>query len=126
MGSAMSRRVVAAVNNLFFVGKIEAAARQAEVDLQFATSPRDLLEKVRAGAELVVFDLGDANTGALAALKELKSRPETAAVPTLGFLRHTQPDIAAEAREAGCETVMARSEFSARIVELLRGDRRLT
>jgi CheY-like chemotaxis protein len=122
----MSRRVVAVVNNLFFVGKIEAAARQIEVDLEFATSPGDLLEKVRAGAELVVFDLGDASTGALAALKELKSRPETADVPTLGFLRHTQPDIAAQAREAGCETVLARSEFSARIVELLRGDRRLT
>ncbi|MGH9461929.1 MAG: hypothetical protein ACRD1X_11970 [Vicinamibacteria bacterium] len=118
----MSRRVIAAVNNLFFVGKIEAAARQAEVELQFATSPGDLLEKVRAGADLVVFDLGDANTSALAALKELQSQPETAAVPTLGFLRHTQPDIAAQAREAGCETVMARSEFSARIVELLRGE----
>jgi len=117
----MSRRVVAAVNNLFFVGKMKAAARQAAVELRFASSPGDLLEKVRAGAELVVFDLGDETIGAIAALKELKSRAETAAVPTLGFLRHTQPGIAALAREAGCETVMARSEFSARIVDLLRG-----
>ena len=120
-GSAMSRRVIAAVNNLFFVGKIEAAARQAGVDLAFASSPHDLREKIRDGAELVVFDLGDQGMGALEALEQLKSQPETAAVPTLGFFRHTQPEVAARAREAGCDKVMARSEFSTQLVELLRG-----
>lgn len=117
----MSRRVVAAVHDLFFIAKMEAAARQAAVELRFASSPGNLLEIVRAGAELVVFDLGDESVAALAALKELKSLPETAAVPTLGFLSHTQPDIAELARKAGCAKVMARSEFSARLVELLRG-----
>ncbi len=117
----MSRRVLAAVNNLFFVGKIEAAARQASVELTFASSEDDLLEKARAGAELIVFDLGDEGLGALDSLRRLKSQPETSAVPTLGFLRHTQPDIAERAREAGCEKVMPRSEFSAQLVELLRG-----
>ena len=117
----MPRRVIAAVNNLFFMGKIKAAARQAAVELTFASSPDDVLQKTRAGAELVVFDLGDEGVGALEALQELKLEPATAAVPTLGFLRHTQPDVAARAREAGCDKVMARSEFSAQLVELLRG-----
>ena len=117
----MSRTVVAAVNNLFFVGKLEAAARRAPVDLKFASSSADLLEKARGGAALVVFDLGDESVGALATLKELKARPETSTIPTLGFLRHTQPEIAERAREAGCEKVLVRSEFSAQLVELLRG-----
>jgi CheY-like chemotaxis protein len=117
----MSRRVLAAVNNLFFVGKIEAAARQASVELTFASSEDDLLKKARAGADLIVFDLGDEGLGALESLRSLKSQPETAAVPTLGFLRHTQPDLAERAREAGCEKVMPRSEFSAHLVDLLRG-----
>jgi len=117
----MSRTVLAAVNNLFFVGKIEAAARQASVDLVFASSPDDLLAKAREGAELVVVDLGDESVGGLDALGKLKSQPETAAVPTLGFLRHTQPEIAQRARDAGCEKVMARSEFSSQLVDLLRG-----
>lgn len=117
----MSRRVLAAVNNLFFAGKIQAAARQASVELEFASSPDDLLEKARAGAELVVFDLGDEGVGALDALRRLKEQPDTATVPTLGFLRHTQPEVAERARAAGCEEVMARSEFTARLIDLLRG-----
>ena len=117
----MSRTVLAAVNNLFFVGKLQAAALQASVELTFVSSPDDLVEKARSGAELIVFDLGDHEVGALEAIKKLKSRPETGAVPTLGFFRHTQPDIAELAREAGCEKVMPRSEFSAHLVDLLRG-----
>ncbi|HLE20526.1 MAG TPA: hypothetical protein VJB88_05350 [Vicinamibacteria bacterium] len=117
----MSRRVVAVVNNLFFVAKLQSAARQASVDLTFASTEDELLEKARAGAELVVFDLGDQDLQALAAIKRLRSEPDTADVPMLGFLRHTQPEVAERARAAGCENVMPRSQFSAQLVDLLRG-----
>lgn len=117
----MSRRVLAAVTNLFFVAKLESAARHASIDLSFVSSEDDLLEKAREGAELVVLDLGDQDLDAVEAIKKLRAEPETAAVPMLGFYRHTQPDLAERAREAGCESVMPRSQFTARLVDLLRG-----
>ena len=116
----MSRRVVAAVNNLFFVGKLQSAAKQASVELTFASSEDDLLEKVRAGTELVVLDLGDQDMDTVEAIKKLRSVPETARVPMVAFVRHTDPDRAEQARRAGCDKVMARSEFSAQLVDLLR------
>ncbi len=117
----MSRRVLAAVNNLFFVGKLQSAAKQASVELTFASSEDNLLEKARGGAELIVLDLGDLEMDAVEAIKKLRSSPETANVPMLGFVRHTDPGRAEQARQAGCEKVMARSEFSAQLVDLLRG-----
>ncbi len=117
----MSRKVLAAVNNMFFVAKLQSAAGQADVDLTFASSEDDLLEKARAGAELVVLDIGDESLDAVQAIKRLRAQPETAGVPMLGFLRHTQTELAELARGAGCENVMPRSEFSANLVELLRG-----
>ncbi len=117
----MSRKVLAAVNNLFFVGKLQSAAKQASVELTFASSEDDLLEKAREGAELVVLDLGDQEMDAVEAIKKLRSAPETSNLRMLAFVRHTDPDRAEQARQAGCERVMARSEFSAQLVDLLRG-----
>ncbi len=117
----MSRRILAAVNNLFFVGKLQSAAKQASVELTFASSEDDLLEKARAGAELVVLDLGDQNMDAVVAIKKLRSAPETANLPMVAFVRHTDPARAEQARREGCESVMARSEFSTQLVDLLRG-----
>ncbi len=117
----MSRRVLAAVNNLFFVGKLQSAAKQASVELTFASSEDDVLEKARGGTELVVLDLGDQDMDAVEAIRKLRTAPETAGVQMLAFVRHTDPARAEEARQAGCERVMARSEFSAHLVDLLRG-----
>ena len=117
----MSRKVLAAVNNLFFVGKLQSAAKQASVLLTFASSEDDLLEKAREGAELVVLDLGDQEMDAVEAIKKLRSAPETSNLRMLAFVRHTDPDRAEQARQAGCERVIARSEFSVQLVDLLRG-----
>lgn len=117
----MSRKVLAAVNNLFFVGKLQSAAKQASVEVTFASTEDDLLEKARGGVELVVLDLGDQHMDAVAAIKKLRAAPETTSLQMLAFVRHTDPDRAEQARQAGCQRVMARSEFSAQLVELLRG-----
>ena len=117
----MSRRILAAVSNLFFVGKLQAAAKQASVELTFASSADDLLEKAQGGTELIVLDLGDQEMDAVGAIRRVRSAPETAGVAMLGFVRHTDPERAEAARQAGCERVLARSEFSAQLVDILRG-----
>jgi CheY-like chemotaxis protein len=116
----MTRKVVAAVTDLFFVAKIESAGRQAGVKLLFAKSIGDLLEEVQSGADLVVLDLNDSNLDWLGALGRLRGQPETAAVPTLAYFSHVDADLARQAREAGCARVVPRSQFSSRLVDLLR------
>ena len=117
----MTRKVVAAVTDLFFIAKIQSAGRRAGVDLLFAKSIDELLEEVQSGVNLVVLDLNDSNLDWLGALGRLRSRPETASVPTLAYFSHVDADLARRAREAGCGRVLPRSKFSSRLVDLLQG-----
>jgi CheY-like chemotaxis protein len=123
----MTRKVVAGVTDLFFVAKIQSAGRMVGVDLLFAKSIDELLEEVQSAADLVVLDLNDSNLDFLEALGRLRRQPETASVPTLAYFSHVDADLARQAREAGCARVLPRSQFSSRLVDLLRdhpGDER--
>ncbi len=117
----MPRRILAAVSDLFFVAKLQSAARQAGVELALATTVGDLQAKARLGADLVVIDLNDRSFDALSAIATLRQEPETAALPLLGFLSHVETELAQKAKAAGCDRVLPRSQFSARLTDLLSG-----
>jgi len=118
----MSRRVVAAVSDLFFIAKLKEAARHAGVALELTSSGSDLLEKAGSGAALVILDLNDPTVDNVESIRRLRLTAETASVPILAFLSHVQRDLAERARAAGCERVVARSQLSARLVDFLRGE----
>ena len=115
------KRVLVGVTDLFFVAKIRAAAKQAEVDLTLAMSTDALLAGARSGAELVVLDLNDNTIDSIEVIRRLSGEPETASVPLVSFFSHVQADLGRRARIAGCERVLPRSQFSAELVDLLRG-----
>jgi len=117
----MTRKVVAAVTDLFFVAKIQSAARHAGIELCLAKSVEELLLEAQSGADLVVLDLNDSNLDWLEGLARLRGQPKTASVPTLAYYSHVDADLARQAREAGCAEVLPRSQFSSRLVDLLRG-----
>lgn len=117
----MSRKVVAAVTDMFFVAKLKSAASQAGVNLAFASSVDELLTKVRDDAQLVVFDLSEHNLDALEAVRALRSDPVTSVISTLAFYPHVQAELGRQALDAGCDQVIPRSKFSRNLVELLRG-----
>jgi CheY-like chemotaxis protein len=118
----MRRTVLAAVSDLFFVAKLQAAARQVDVELVLAANAEELQAKARNGADLVVLDLNDRGLDALAAIGGLRSEPATAGIPLLGFLSHVETELTREAQAAGCDRVLPRSQFSARLPQLLAGD----
>jgi CheY-like chemotaxis protein len=118
----MRRTVLAAVSDLFFVAKLQAAARQVDVELVLAANSEELQAKARNGADLAVLDLNDRGLDALSAIAGLRSEPETAGIPLLGFLSHVETELAREAQAAGCDRVLPRSQFSARLPRLLAGD----
>jgi PleD family two-component response regulator len=116
----IDRMIVAAVDDLLFSSKIRTTAKQAGVELVFARTPPEILERTRTlRPSLVIFDLNSAKTNPLATIASLKADPELSSVPTLGFVSHVHTDLIAAARDAGIDEVMARSAFASRLAEIL-------
>lgn len=99
------------MNVVAYVPDLMDRSRLAGIDgLVFAAAPGDLVG-MAAGADLVVVDLS--RPGVLEALAELEG------VRTIGFGSHVDRDLLAAAVAAGCQEVLPRSRFFARVAELL-------
>ncbi len=97
-------RIVAYVPDLMDRSKVAAAG-----DCIFVSRPDDL-PALSPAADVVVVDL--TRPGVVDVLAEVQGR-------VIGFANHTARDVMAAARAAGCEQVLPRSDFFARIDELL-------
>ena len=118
----MTRRVLAAVEDLLFKSKISETASQLGIEASFPRNPRRLLEVLRESPpDLLVLDLNSARFEPLALLLSVRSEEATRDVPTVGFLSHVQRDLAVAAREAGCDRVVARSAFTKDLPRILAG-----
>ena len=116
----MTRRVLAAVEDLLFRSKISETAEQLGIEARFPRSPKKLLEALRESPpDLLVLDLNSARFEPLDILRTVKS--DEVGIPTVGFLSHVQRDLAVAAREAGCDHVMARSAFTRDLPGILSG-----
>ena len=119
----MTRRVVAAVEDLLFRSKIFETANTLGVEALFPRSPKRLVEKIHESPpDLLVLDLNSARFEPLQLLKQLKSDEASQGVPVVGFLSHVNKDLAVAARESGCDRVVARSAFTKDLPEILAGD----
>jgi len=102
--------VLAVVRDLMFVSKITGAAKAHGATVKIIRDPAKLTDE--AGRLLIV----DLNlTGAIEAASVWLVSSK---VPSVGFVSHVDADTARKAREAGIETVVARSRF-VEIVETL-------
>ena len=117
-------RILAAVNDLFFVGKITAAAKRVGVPVEFIRSEPDLLQKTESLSEsapaMLLLDLNDARLDPVALVARLKADPVRKGVRVIGFLSHVQTDLIRAADQAGCDLVLPRSVFSQQLDDLLR------
>jgi CheY-like chemotaxis protein len=118
----VSRRVLAAVEDLLFRSKISETASTLGIEAAFPRNSRRLLESLRESPpDLLVLDLNSARFEPLALLQTIKSEAATRDVSTVGFLSHVQKDLAAAAREAGCDRIVARSAFTKNLPRILAG-----
>ena len=108
--------LLAAVRDLLFRSRIDAAARRLGVEVAFAPRGAPLAAAVRERAPaLLLADLGEA--GALDALREvLAERPGTCVV---GYLGHLRTDLRDAARALGVEEVLTRGQLAARLDEVV-------
>ena len=118
----MTRRVLAAVEDLLFKSKISETASTLGIEAAFPRNPRKLLEALRESPpDLLILDLNSARFEPLMLLKNVRSDETTRDVSTVGFLSHVQKDLAVAAREAGCDRVVARSAFTRDLPRILAG-----
>ena len=119
----MTRRVLAAVEDLLFRSKISETADVVGVEAAFPRNPKKLLEALRASPpDLLVLDLNSARFEPLELLRIVNSDSALQDVRTVGFLSHVQGDLAMAARKSGCDRVMARSAFVENLPRVLSGD----
>jgi CheY-like chemotaxis protein len=118
----VTRRILAAVEDLLFKSKISETASQLGIEATFPRNPRRLLEAMHESPpDLLVLDLNSARFESLTLLEDMSSDEATRDVPTVGFLSHVQKDLAVAAREAGCDRVVARSAFTKDLPQILAG-----
>jgi DNA-binding NarL/FixJ family response regulator len=112
--------VLVAVDDLLFSSKIRAAAKHAGVDLVFARTPADILDRAKADRPaLVIFDLDCQKTDPVATIAALKSDAGLADIPTLAFASHVHAALIGAARKAGAEQVLPRSAFAGNLGDIL-------
>lgn len=117
----MPGRILAAIDDLFFLVKVKDAASRAGLEMDLAKSPESLVEKARsARPSLIVIDLNAAAVRPLEAIAALKSDAEARDIEILAFVSHVQTELRAQAQQAGAERVMARSAFSDKLVAILQ------
>jgi CheY-like chemotaxis protein len=113
--------ILAAVDDLMFKVKILETAKQVGVQVATASTARDALARARAERpRLIILDLHSVPCAPLEVLKALKADPDLQAIPTLGYFSHVQEEVGRHATEAGCDQVLPRSAFSAKLPDLLR------
>lgn len=111
---------VVVVEDLLFLSKIEQTAQMVGVPIE-AVPPSQAEERARdASMSGLIVDLNHRSGRALELVKALKCSPATKGIPIVGFLSHVQGDLAAAARAAGCDLVLARSAMARKLPELLK------
>jgi hypothetical protein len=112
------------IEDLFFLAKIQEAARKLGVKVEFVKGDKDVLARITDSTEaerpaLLVFDLNNVAAKPLTLIPKIKAKLKRS-VSIIGFLSHLQGDLKMKAAEAGCDSVMPRSAFSQSLPNLLR------
>ena len=113
-------RILAAVNDLFFVGKITAAARRTGVPVEFVRGESEVIRKTADSPAMLLLDLNDARLNPISLIAKLKADPLRKEVRVIGYLSHVQEELKREADQAGCDLVLPKSVFSQQLDDLLR------
>lgn len=118
----MKRRVLVAVDDLFFAAKIRTTAEHLGVELIIPRS----LEAFGAAAKedapaLVIVDLHLQRYNPFAVARHCKADETLRATPLVGFFSHVQVELQRRATEAGFDRVLPRSAFTKRLPEILQG-----
>lgn len=117
MNESQPKRVIAIMDDLFFMAKVKDAATAAGMKIEFARSREDAVVRCTAGgACLTVVDLNAGKFAPVELIGELKA----AGAVVLAFLSHVNTELRLKAVDAGADQVLARSALAQNINAIFR------
>jgi|DewCreStandDraft_2_1066082.scaffolds.fasta_scaffold00404_32 CheY-like chemotaxis protein len=109
-----------ALTDLLFLARIRAVAEPLGLTLERATTPEDVLERARRNRPAaLILDLQAERLDPLRVLAELKADDALRHIRTIGYFSHVREDVKRRAREVGCDLLLPRSVFVARLAQVL-------
>jgi CheY-like chemotaxis protein len=101
---------LAMVENLFFQARIQAVAKHLGAEVKIVPTGEQLVAEAAANPPaLVIVDLNSPSNP----LEAIKKIHEGATPPLIiGYLAHTQGELAEQATAAGCSKVMSQGRFT--------------
>ena len=106
--------ILIATNDLFFRAKIEEVAKQKNVKIYFVENFDQIIDK---DPKILIIDLNFEDFGPIECIKKLKKfQPH---IHIIGYLSHIQTELKQKSIYAGCDEVMPRSQFSAKLGDIL-------
>jgi CheY-like chemotaxis protein len=114
------KRILAVVSDLLFTVKITDLAKRFGMDVTYAKSDTEALEKAKDKPALIIMDLNFGAANPLNLVSKLKSDAETKSISVISFVSHVQGELKQQAQDAGCDMVMARSAFSQNLPQILK------
>lgn len=114
-----SKRVLAAIPDLFFGSKVSGAASRLGVEVRFAASRQAVLKEVDLGADLLLIDLDAGALDPVGLIVELRALPAASRLRLVAFASHVHPALLEEAKAAGCDDVLTRGALAANLPRLL-------
>lgn len=113
--------VLAVVDDLFFLSKLQETARKVKIPLRTVRAADFRLEDVgQQSPGLVIVDLNATSGSPVELIRQLKTNGKLKQIPVLGFFSHVQVELQRAAQQAGCEQVLPRSKFTASLPALLQ------
>ncbi len=111
--------ILTVVDDLIFLSKIQETAHQVGVPLEVVDPGKVEARIAEFDIHSMILDLNHRSGKAVEVARAVKANPATHHVQVMGFLSHVQSDLAAAARDAGCDVVLARSAFVQQLPQLL-------
>jgi CheY-like chemotaxis protein len=116
----MAANVVALVEDLFFLTKIQEAAKAVGVKVVPGDARLSSAAIAEAQPQAIILDLNYRGLPIVDCIRALKADPATRPIRIVGFVSHVQEQLISAARAAGCDSVMARSAFARQLPNLLQ------
>lgn len=109
-----------ALTDLLFFARIRTMAEARGLTLERARTPEEVLERAHAARPAaIVFDLHEERLAPLRTIAEVKADAALREIRTISYFSHVRNDVKEQALRAGCDLVLPRSAFLARLAELL-------
>src|SRR5690242_17766779 len=107
-------------SDLTFPSQVTGAAQQLGLQLELAMSVPALLDKAAAAqAKTVILDLSTGGLNPADVVSKLRALPQPPQA-IVAFGPHVQEERLEAARQAGCDLVLTRGQFHARMGDVLR------